>query len=75
MRLVLDSHKMSRFTHPSPKLLKVNIESLTGFIHVYHPDGLNNTILSQGYISEAASSVGKASRTHIPRTGKSVRIR
>ena len=46
-----------------PESEKFNIEALTGFSHVYHPDGLNNTLLSQGCILETAPTVGTVDRT------------
>ena len=55
MRLVSCGCKMSRFLHPPTIILKVYIEALTGFSHVYHPDGLNTTFLCQGCILGAAS--------------------
>ena len=30
------------------RILEEHTEALTGFSHVYHSDGLNNTLLSQG---------------------------
>ena len=47
LRLVLDDCKMSRSPHPSIRILKVYVEALTGFSHVFSPDGLNKTVLSQ----------------------------
>lgn len=37
----------------------------TGFSHINHPDGLNNTLLFHGYVLEATPS----GRTYIPRIG------
>lgn len=67
-RPVLGDHKTSRCLHAPTIILKVYIESLPGFSHVYSPDGLNNTSLSKGYVLGVASNTGKASRIHIPRT-------
>ena len=53
---------MSRFLHPSASL-----KSLYRSLKWVHPDGLNTTSLSQGYIFGAAVGAGKARRTHIPR--------
>lgn len=36
------------------------MEALAGFSHIYRPDDLNNTLLFQGCVLEAASSGGKA---------------
>lgn len=52
-----------------------------GLSHVYHPDGFNKILLSQGSILEASSSVGVGwggvggvgrgtGETHIPRMGE-----
>lgn len=49
---------MSGTLHPSTGILKVYAEDLTGFSHIHHPDGLDNALLSQGFILEASSSVG-----------------
>ena len=38
--------------HPPTRILKVYIETLTGFRHIFSPDGLNNTLVSQGFIYE-----------------------
>ena len=37
----MDGHKTSRSQPPPSRILKVCIENLTGFTHIYHPDGLN----------------------------------
>ena len=50
---------MSRFLHALIRLLKVHTEALTDFRHAFSPDGLN-TLLSQGYVLEAAASMGIA---------------
>lgn len=41
----------------------VYIETLTGFSNVSSPDGLNNTLLSQGYVLEMASAMATVART------------
>lgn len=46
MKLILDSHKTSRFLHLPTKILKVYVEVLTGFSPLSHPDVLKNTLLS-----------------------------
>ena len=58
MRLFL-SDKMSTSPHPPARVLKVYIEALTRFSHVYSPDGLNNTLLSQGCVPREASGRGE----------------
>ena len=40
-RLVLGSCKMSRSSHLPTRILRVYIETLTGFSPAYHPDALN----------------------------------
>ena len=40
------------------RILKVYIEALTGFGHILSPDGLINTLLSQGCVLETGSPVG-----------------
>lgn len=39
------------------------------FSHVYCPDDINNTFLSQGYILEKAPTVGIVGKAYIPKTG------
>ena len=48
------------------RILKVYVAALTGFSHVYHPDSLNTTLLSQGCVPEYGShcmDTGRAYRT------------
>ena len=45
--LSLGGCKASRFLYPA-RILKSYLEVLSGFSHVYHSDGLNNTLLCQG---------------------------
>lgn len=59
MRLVLDFCKMTRFPHPPATIFKIYTEALTGFSHIYHPDGLN-TLLSQACVLENGSSCGNS---------------
>ena len=61
MRLVLGGHEM-RSRHPPVRILKVYTEALTGFSHIYCPDGLSNTWLSQGCVLETALAVGMMGR-------------
>ena len=60
MRLVLGSCNMSRSLHSPARILKVYTEALTGFSHIFSPDGLNNTLLSQCFILENISHCGNS---------------
>ena len=71
--LVLGGGKMTRSPYPRTRILKVYIEVLTGFSHIFSPDGFNSTLLSQGCILGTAPTEGKVGRVYIPRTGKGVR--
>ena len=42
-------HKTSRFQHLPARILKICMEVLIGFSHVHSPEGLNTTLLCQGY--------------------------
>lgn len=53
MRLVLSSAQREVPMHPPARILKVYIEALTGFSHVYCPDDL--TLFFQGCILENSS--------------------
>ena len=59
-RLASGGHKTSGSPHPLARILHVCIKALTGFSHIYHPDGLNNTLLSQGCVLENSSSCGNS---------------
>lgn len=54
-RLGLGGRKTSTALHSPTRILKVYIEALTGFSHIYHPESLNTTLLSQGSILRAVS--------------------
>lgn len=69
MRLVLGSPKWVDL-HTHPPNLKVYIESVTGFSHVYSPDGIKPALLSQGYSLRQLLGAEKAGRAHILRTGQ-----
>ena len=56
--------------HPPAITLKVYIEALTRFRNINRSDGLNDTVLSKGYVTGTPSTAGKASRMHMPRTQK-----
>ena len=45
-------------------------ETLMGISHVFSPECLNNTLLTQGCVLERYASVGTVDRTHILRTGE-----
>ena len=47
----------------------VFIEALTGFSHIFCPEDLSNTLLSQGCILENGSHCGNGRQKFIPRTG------
>lgn len=47
MKFVLSGCKMSKSLPPPTRVLKVYIEALAGFSHVYRPDGPNTTSLSR----------------------------
>ena len=46
---VLDDHKKNKSPYSPVRIFKVCIEALSGFSHVFSLDGLNNTLLFQGY--------------------------
>lgn len=58
MRPALGSSKATEFMHSSAKSPKFT-GALTSFSHMYCPDSLNTTSLSQGYVLEAASWNGE----------------
>lgn len=41
-----------------------------GSSHIYSPESLSNTLLSQGCILEVAPSAATVARMHIPKTGE-----
>lgn len=63
--VLLGGCKMSRSPHFPTKILKVSIEALTGFGHVFSPDGLN-TLLSQGCILGTAPTLGTVRGRSMP---------
>lgn len=65
---------MSGSPHPPTRILKVYTEALIGFIQVFSPDGLNNTLFLQSYVLRIAPTVGMMVGTYLPRTGEGVRI-
>lgn len=70
MSAYLGGHKISRYLYPPARSLYVYIENLTGFRYTLNSDGLNNTLLAQGYVLEIAPCVGMAGRKHISRMGR-----
>ena len=69
MRLLLGGHKMSRSLQHLTESW-VYIAALTGYSHIYGPDGLNNILLSEGCVLEMSPRKAMVGRTHIPRTGQ-----
>ena len=49
------------------RTLEECIEALIGFSHVYHPDGLNTTLLSEGCIPAMTPAMKMVGRIYIPR--------
>lgn len=54
----------SRSLHEPARILKVSVEALTEFSHVCHPDGLNNTSLSQVRIPEKGLAIRMSGRAY-----------
>lgn len=52
------------------RVLTVDKEALTWYSHILRPNSLNNTFLSQGYVTETAPSVASVGRRYIPKPGK-----
>ena len=59
----------SRSQYLQDRILKVYREALTGFSHVFSPDGLKTTLLPQGCIHETSSHLGMWGEMYIPRRG------
>lgn len=62
--------KTSRLLHLLTGILKVYIEALPGFSHVFSLEGLSKTLLSQGSILAMAARIGIMSRTCISSIGE-----
>lgn len=63
-RLVLGGHKKNSFPTCPPES-NFYIEALSAFSHLYGPDSLHPTFLSQGWILAAASESGEGKQiTH-----------
>lgn len=56
---------MRRPPNLSTRIFKIYREAVTEFSHVYSPDGLNNTLLSQRKVAPGAGAVV---RMYVPRT-------
>lgn len=54
-RFVSSGHK-TRSLHLPARLKNIYIAALMGFSHIHSPDGINNTLFSQGYNLEMAPS-------------------
>lgn len=61
MRLVLAECK-NRSPYLPARILKAYTEVLSGFNDVYYPGGLNNTLVSQGFVLATSLNVGKMGR-------------
>ena len=70
MRLVLAGCIVPTHQNLKVYIVYINLYSLTGFSHMFSPDGLNNTLLSQGCVLVTAPTVGTVYRVYIPGTGK-----
>lgn len=68
-RLVLGGLKISNLIPPD-RVIKIYIEALAGFGHVYCPGGLNNTLLFQDCVLDEAPTVGTEGRMHMLRAGE-----
>lgn len=55
---------------PPDRVIKIYIEALAGFGHVYCPGGLNNTLLFQDCVLDEAPTVGTEGRMHMLRAGE-----
>lgn len=69
MMLVLGGHKTGTSPRLPARILKVYTESFIASNHVYHPDGLHNTLPLQTVSLETAPTVGMVGWTYIPSTG------
>lgn len=62
----------TRSLHSPARILKV-LKALTGFSHIFGPDGFNNTLISQGCTLEIGLAVRTVGTMYISRTGEGVR--
>lgn len=74
MRLISGGHKTSRSPHLPTRILKVYIEALPGFSHIYCPEGLNNILFSSSCSFEMDPAMEMVDRTHNPRTEEGSRV-
>lgn len=56
MRLVLGGDKMNRSPQPPTRILRLYIDDLLRFSHIFSPVGLSNTLLSEGCVLQVAPS-------------------
>ena len=68
-RFVSDGCMMHRSPPPPTKILGIYIEALMGFSHIYYPDGLTTTSLSQGCMLETASAIRLGAEWTFPGQG------
>lgn len=73
MRFVLGGCKRNISPHLPARILQVYIEDLIGFHNIFNSDGLNNTLLSQGYMHHMTPSIEIAGMMYIPRPGEGLR--
>ena len=69
-RFVSDGCMMHRSLRPPTKILGIYIEALMGFSHIYYPDGLTTTSLSQGCMLETASAIRLGAEWTFPGQGR-----
>ena len=67
---VSDGCMMHRSLPPPTKILGIYIEALMGFSHIYYPDGLTTTSLSQGCMLETASAIRLGAEWTFPGQGR-----
>ena len=68
-RLVLSGYKLSQFSHPPARILKIYTGALSGFSHIPSSgSSLNITFLFQGCVLGEASVGRKSERIDIQRT-------
>ena len=73
MRLVLGGCKTNKSLYLPAKILQVCIEASPGIRHIFSPDGLNDTLFSQGYVIATAPSVGMGEIMYLPRKREGMR--
>lgn len=68
-RLVLGGSKMSRSPYPPARILSF-YRGFNGVSHIHCPDGLNNTLVSQGCERQVAPGMRTVGEMYLPRTGE-----